>query len=128
MHGKAPVKTAAAIAVFVFFVWAFGRAIDAQAHYQPGLHNVRHAINQAWCGRANSYCYTGQQAWRVAGCETGYTYSVWASNGQYLGLFQMGSYARARFGHGWNPWAQARAAHYYYVVSGRDWSPWTCKP
>lgn len=98
----------------------------AEAHYQPGRHNVRHAINLSWCGRSNSYCPAGQEAWNVAGCETGYTYSVWAANGQFLGLFQMGAFARARYGHGWNPWAQARAAHGYYLDAG--WSPWQCLP
>lgn len=119
----------AAILAALFMVWATGRAIDteiASAHYQPGLHNTRHAINLAWCGRSNSYCAAGSQAWEVARCETGGTFSVWANNGQYLGLFQMGDYARSRYGHGWNPWAQARAAHRYYRDAG--WSPWECQP
>jgi hypothetical protein len=115
-------------AIFLFFVWAIGRAADAEAHYQPGIHNTRHAINLAFCGRSNSYCGASSEAWQVAGCETGYSYSVWARNGQYLGLFQMGDFARAAYGHGHDPWTQARAAHRYYVASGRDWSPWTCRP
>jgi hypothetical protein len=69
------------------------------------------------------YC---SQALRVARCESGF--SIYAHNGQYLGLFQMGSFARARYGHAWNAWAQARAAYRYFIDSGRDWSPWTCKP
>ncbi len=68
----------------------------------------------------------GYQAVRVAKCESGLT--VWARNGQYQGLFQMGSHERRTYGHGWNPWAQARAAYRYFVASGRDWSPWSCKP
>src|SRR5262245_35157929 len=68
------------------------------------------------------------QAVAVSRCETGGTFSLYASNGQYLGLFQMGSSERARYGHGWNAWAQARAAYRYFVASGRDWSPWSCKP
>lgn len=64
----------------------------------------------------------------VVHCETGGTYSVWATNGQYRGLFQMGSWERARYGHGNNPWAQARAASRYFFASGADWSPWECKP
>jgi hypothetical protein len=36
----------------------------------------------------------GDEALRVASCESGR--GVNASNGQYLGMFQMGSYARAR--------------------------------
>jgi hypothetical protein len=115
-------------AIFLFFVWAIGRAADAEAHYQPGHHNTRHAINLAFCGKSNSYCGASSEAWQVARCETGGTFSPWANNGQYLGLFQMGSFARSRYGHGRDPWTQARAAHRYYVESGRDWSPWTCKP
>lgn len=68
------------------------------------------------------------QALSVAGCETGGTYSVYASNGQYLGLFQMGDYARGRYGHGTTAIAQARAAYRYFSSSGYDWSPWECKP
>ena len=52
------------VLIFAFFVWAIGRAADAEAHYQPGTHNVRHAINLAWCGRSNAYCYAGAEAWR----------------------------------------------------------------
>lgn len=71
----------------------------------------------------------GEYAWQakaVAWCES--RMSVWASNGQYLGLFQMGEFARERYGHGFSALAQARAAFRYFVASGRDWSPWTCKP
>jgi hypothetical protein len=66
------------------------------------------------------------QAVAVARCESGL--SVWAQNGQYLGLFQMGSSERALYGHGSTPIAQVVAAHRYFVASGRDWSPWQCKP
>lgn len=71
----------------------------------------------------------GDQAVRVSSCETGGTFDIWAGWGkhQYLGLFQMGAYARARYGHGWNPWVQARAARRYFIASGRDWSPWSCR-
>lgn len=68
------------------------------------------------------------QALRVVGCETGGTYSTRARNGQYLGLFQMGAYARGRYGHATDALGQARAAYRYFVASGRDWSPWECKP
>lgn len=66
------------------------------------------------------------QALRVASCESGF--SIWATNGQYLGLFQMGDYARSRYGHANNAWAQAISAYRYFVDSGKDWSPWGCKP
>ena len=68
----------------------------------------------------------GPQALRVARCESGY--STRAQNGQYLGIFQMGSSERRIYGHGASAYAQARAAHRYFVASGRDWSPWSCKP
>jgi hypothetical protein len=68
----------------------------------------------------------GWQAVRVASCESGL--SVWARNGQYLGLFQMGSHERAVYGHGWDAWSQSRAAYRYFRDSGYDWSPWACKP
>jgi hypothetical protein len=92
---RKPARILAFTLIFAFWVWAIGYAADAEAHYNPGVHNTRHAINQAWCGRANSYCGASSEAWSVARCETGGTMSVWANNGQYLGLFQMGDYAAA---------------------------------
>jgi hypothetical protein len=69
------------------------------------------------------YC---RQALAVSWCES--RHSTTAQNGQYRGLFQMGSYERRRFGHGSTARDQAIAAHKYFVRSGRDWSPWSCKP
>ena len=66
-----------------------------------------------------------QEAVAVAWCESHLSTS--AQNGQYLGLFQMGSYERQLFGHGDTAHAQAVAAHRYFVRSGRDWSPWSCR-
>lgn len=66
------------------------------------------------------------EALRVAWCES--RFDIKAINGQYLGLFQMGDYARSKYGHGNTAMIQARAAHRYFVDSGRDWSPWSCKP
>jgi hypothetical protein len=77
----------------------------------------------AICKAFGAYC---RQALQVARCESGY--STTAQNGQYLGLFQMGSSERAIYGHGSDALSQARAAHRYFVASGRDWSPWACKP
>jgi hypothetical protein len=69
------------------------------------------------------------QAIRVAGCETGGTYNLNAQNGQYLGIFQMGDYARSRYGHSSTSYLiQAVDAYEYFVASGRNWSPWSCKP
>jgi hypothetical protein len=67
-----------------------------------------------------------QEALAVSRCESGLRTD--AQNGQYLGLFQMGSSERRLFGHGPSANDQARAAHRYFVASGRDWGPWSCKP
>ena len=75
----------------------------------------------AICSVFGSHC---QEAVAVARCES--RLSPKAQNGQYLGLFQMGSYERGLFGHGRNARDQAVAAHRYFVHSGRDWSPWSC--
>ena len=77
----------------------------------------------AICQVFGSYC---SQALAVARCESGF--SIYATNGQYLGLFQMGSYARSRYGHSYTAHGQARSAYAYFVDSGRDWSPWQCRP
>jgi lysozyme-like protein len=66
-----------------------------------------------------------QDAVAVAWCES--HLQTTAHNGQYLGLFQMGSYERELFGHGPTAHAQAVAAHRYFVAAGRDWSPWSCR-
>lgn len=68
----------------------------------------------------------GDQAVAVAECESGL--NVYATNGQYLGLFQMGEYARSRYGHSWTALGQSRSAYAYFKDSGSDWSPWQCRP
>jgi hypothetical protein len=75
------------------------------------------------CRVFGDYC---QEALAVSRCESGL--STDAQNGQYLGLFQMGSNERRIYGHGSTATAQAIAAHRYFVASGRDWGPWSCKP
>lgn len=62
----------------------------------------------------------------MAQCESGYRTD--AQNGQYLGLFQMGDWARAAYGHGASAHEQAKAAHELFVDTGRTWQPWSCKP
>lgn len=74
------------------------------------------------CDVFGRYC---RQAVTVARCESRLVTT--ARNGQYLGLFQMGWSERRLFGHGRTAHAQARAAHRYFVRSGRDWSPWSCR-
>lgn len=84
---------------------------------------VASSPTKAICYVFGDYC---DQALRVARCESGYRTT--AQNGQYLGIFQMGSSERQLFGHGESALEQARAAYRYFVRSGRDWSPWSCKP
>lgn len=94
--------------------------------YDPGIHNTQNGVYWAFCGHRYVYCGYGDQAWVVSRCES--HHYLWAVNGQYLGLFQMGSHERATYGYGNNPWDQARGAANYFYASGRDWSPWSCKP
>jgi hypothetical protein len=63
-----------------------------------------------------------RKAVAVAWCES--RLDPRARNGQYRGMFQMGSRERGRFGHGASPITQARAALRYYRISG--WTPWSC--
>lgn len=66
----------------------------------------------------------GAAALDVAKCESGLRPS--ATNGQYFGLFQMGSMERAVYGgSSLDPTEQTRAAYAYFVASGSDWSPWS---
>lgn len=58
----------------------------------------------------------------VFSCESHLTTT--AQNGQYLGLAQMGEFARSHYGHGSDAWTQAKAAYAYWRDAG--WSPWTC--
>src|SRR5262245_47006342 len=46
------------------------------------------------------------EALAVSWCES--HWYIWATNGQYRGLFQMGSWERRRYGHGPGAWRQAR--------------------
>lgn len=69
------------------------------------------------------------QAIRIVDCETGGTFSIYASNrGVYLGLFQFGPYARRTYGFGWTALAQTQAAWRYFKASGYRWTAWECKP
>jgi hypothetical protein len=104
----------------IILTLAFALAASAQA--SPGGYRetneqvIRHVFGKY-----------GSQAVIIAECES--SLSVWARNGQYLGLFQMGDFAREKYGHSYNnAWVQARAAYRYFIASGRDWSPWpTCR-
>jgi hypothetical protein len=97
---------------------ALRRAIYARDARRRAAMPPRAAI----CEVFDSHC---DEAVAVAWCESRLTTT--AQNGQYLGLFQMGSYERSMFGHGATAHDQALAAHRYFVLSGRDWSPWSCR-
>lgn len=92
------------------------KPIAARSDYQT----VKYAINLNWCGHAKRTCRQGRIALKVAWCES--RLKVYASNGQYRGIFQMGSHERNLFGHGNNAWDQARAARKYQKQAG--WRPW----
>lgn len=83
-------------------------------------------MSDPWAAIRHVFGQYAAQAQVVASCESGH--SVYAQNGQYLGLFQMGESERSKYGHGSTPLAQAKAAYRYFTASGFDWSPWQCKP
>ena len=97
-------------------------ALRAKIHTRDGRRLAKLPPRKAICTVFGSYC---QEAVAVAWCES--RLSTSAQNGQYQGLFQMGSYERSLFGHGSNAHDQSLAAHRYFVRSGRDWSPWACR-
>lgn len=103
----------------------------AGAHWTPDapVHLRRHAVNVGFCGGAENWCGLGGQAWSVAGCEAGPQRSPWASNGIYLGMFQVSSYWRRIIpGFAMNGWAQAKHAYRVFVITGRSWAHWSCQP
>lgn len=99
-------------------------------------YSIQHQMDQDWYRIAHEPQWAinwvfgpySEQAHRVASCESGH--SIYAVNGQYLGMFQMGSSERRTYSLGRYTTAmdQARAAYRYFIASGRDWSPWQCKP
>lgn len=116
-----------AYAKWIAQTWAV-RAKDAHKKYTDHttwLHQANTDPKVAICYYFGSYC---DQAYTVAGCESGHTYYVGSKNGQYLGIFQMGDNEREKYGHGITYLEQAKAAYAYFVDSGKDWSPWECKP
>jgi hypothetical protein len=97
-------------------------ALRAKIRARDGRRLAKLPPRKAICDVFGSYC---EEAVAVAWCES--RLSPAAQNGQYLGLFQMGSQERSLFGHGSTAHDQAQAAHRYFVRSGRDWSPWACR-
>lgn len=102
-------------------LWA-GRADHAYRFWRRLERDAPFAICHVFRGR---YC---REALSVTWCESKHDVTAGVGKHQYLGLFQMGSSERARYGHGWTAIEQVRAAYRYFVASGRDWSPWQCRP
>ena len=105
-----------AVACFLVLAGLGARQAEARPPVPP---DVFRAVRAYWHTKPERV-----EAFNIVACETGNRYNTTARNGQYLGLFQFGSFARARYGFGWDAWSQARAAHAYYLDAG--WSPWTC--
>lgn len=118
---KATRKTAAAKAAVARHRRARARADERKVAGRPRPEPP--TTRQVICKVFGDYC---DEAIDVAHCES--RFKTDARNGQYLGIFQMGSSERELFGHGTTASEQAEAAHRYFVRSGRDWSPWSCKP
>lgn len=109
-----------AIIVFVIVLFvAFAATNDVPASTTHGSRPVPLAICDVFGER---HCAA---ALEVAWCES--RFNTDARNGQYRGIFQMGSWERRTFGHGHTAEAQARAAERYFIRTGRDWSPWSCR-
>jgi len=122
--------------VLMLFVIGLLVAQETKASYRPAPNQIRVAAHRyqpppagSAAKRAWVVCrlFTGHrcdEALNVAWCES--SLRPWAGNGQYRGIFQMGSGERSRYGDGSTAWAQTRAAFKYYSLSG--WSPWECRP
>lgn len=117
-------------------ILALAVVADADAARNPAPSSIVAAAHRPLPPRRGT---TGRRAWaichvfgsrrcraalNVAWCESGLRTT--ARNGQYRGIFQMGSSERARFGHGSSTWAQARAAFRYHSLVG--WRAWECRP
>lgn len=89
----------------------------------PPVDPVQDAINEAFAGYGDP---TVAEATSVAWCES--RLDPTATNGHYLGLFQLGPYHYHRLeGGAWDdPYVNARAAASLYAEAG--WQPWSCKP
>lgn len=124
MLRKLTLTVAVVLLLAVALGGATGQAAQTRQAIAPPPSPYQQAL-RAVCFYFGKHC---SDAMRVTKCETGGTYSVWAHNGQYHGIFQMGKHERATYGDSNDVWGQAKAAHAYFIASGSDWSPWSCKP
>jgi len=102
--------------IFFLFMLVLAFPITAQAR-PPVPADVFKAVRTYWHTKTERV-----QAFDIIDCETGHAYNTTAKNGQYRGMFQMGTDERNKYGHGSTAMLQAKAAHKYYLISG--WSPW----
>ena len=116
-HGIGAKRYIANLAGLVCMVTLAARAI-----FTAPAGSVGKPVPLVICDVFGRYC---DEALHVSWCES--RWSTEAKNGQYLGTFQMGLSERRRYGHGPDAFSQARAAWRYFVASGKDWSPWTCR-
>jgi hypothetical protein len=110
------------LTVLIVFFGGTGQAALGKYNHNPRIEKQQAQAKIVICKVFGPYC---QQALKISWCES--KWYIWARNGQYLGLFQMGSSERRIFGHGSGAWAQAKAAKKYFISSGKDWSPWSCR-
>lgn len=138
VFGQAPIGRLICLLIVGLTIILLGEFAAAQAAYKPAPPHVVAAAHQknppprvSVAKRAWVVCKVfGRRHCRAAlnvfWCES--SLRPWAKNGQYLGIAQMGSGERARWGHDRrNVWVQARAARRYFRFDG-GWGPWSCKP
>jgi hypothetical protein len=112
------------MATLVAMIVALAAPAVGTSHWSPGRHNTLHAITWGFCGHQYKECANGREAKRIAHCETGGTYNVWAGVGKhiYWGLFQQGPWARGFGAWRFNPWAQADSAARLFKWNGFCWT------
>ena len=109
------------LAIIAFLVVLGIAVADAEGHESHGR-PVPLAICDVFGER---HC---ADALEVSWCES--RFNTDARNGQFRGLFQLGSWERRNFARGRysSAFDQSRAAHRYFIATGRDWGAWSCKP
>ena len=124
------------------------KVVLALALVIAGLYLVGSVKAASWKAKAKAVIYstfpkaTRDAAFRVVGCETGYSYLPWAYNSSSgaSGYFQIlqGNAGRVLHYHGgtmtipsgkalFDPWVNARVA-LFLSRGGTDWHEWSCRP
>lgn len=109
--------------------------VAAMAVCLDQLYEVAEGAPRSSCSPATRAVFAAEghavvrEACEVEWCES--RGDRWATNGQYLGHFQLGAWARSRFLRGawWNGWRNAEAARRLFRWNGRRWAgQWSCDP